>query len=64
MLNLSAPVLKEIELLHDAGLSVGAIVAVLRLKFPVELHDQEDKKIEEAVLLMINPPRKAPSLSR
>ncbi|RKV79777.1 MAG: virulence regulator, partial [Neisseria sp.] len=33
-------------------------------KFPVELHDREDKKIEEAVLLMINPPRKAPSLSR
>ena len=47
MLNLSAPVLKEIELLHDAGLSVGAIVAVLRLKFPVELHDREDKKLKK-----------------
>ena len=34
------------------------LLRVLRLKFPVELHDREDKKIEEAVLLMINPLRK------
>jgi len=54
MLNLSAPVLKEIELLNDAGLSVGAIITVLRLKFPVELHDRGDKQIEEAVYRFSN----------
>jgi len=64
MFNLSKPVLKEIELLDAAGLSVGAIVTALRLKFPIELIDRDDDELEEAVRLMVNPPRKAPSFSR
>ena len=64
MFNLSKPVLKEIELLDVAGLSVSAIVTALRLKFPIELIDRDDDELEEAVRLTVNPPRKAPSLSR
>ena len=64
MFNLSKPVLKEIELLDVAGLSVGAIVTALRLKFPIELIDRDDDEREKAVRLTVNPPRKAPSFSR
>ncbi|MFC2563596.1 MAG: virulence regulator [Neisseria sp.] len=64
MFNLSKPVLKEIELLDAAGLSVGAIVTALRLKFPIELIDRDDNELEEVVRLTVNPPRKAPSFSR
>ena len=64
MFNFSKPVLKKIELLDAAGLSVGAIVTALRLKFPIELIDRDDDELEEAVRLTVNPPRKAPSLSR
>ena len=60
MFNLSKPVLKEIELLDAAGLSVGAIVTALRLKFPIELIDRDDDELEEAVRLTANPPRKVP----
>ena len=45
MFNLSKPVLKEIELLDAAGLSVGAIVTALRLKFPIELIDRDDDEL-------------------
>ena len=60
MFNLSKPVLKEIELLDVAGLSVGAIVTALRLKFPIELIDRDDDELEKAVRLTANPPRKVP----
>lgn len=60
MFNLSKPVLKEIELLDAAGVSVGAIVTALRLKFPIELIDRDDDELEEAVRLTANPPRKVP----
>ena len=48
MFNLSKPVLKEIELLDAAGLSVGAIVTALHLKFPIELIDRDDDELESA----------------
>ena len=64
MFNLSKPVLKEIELLDVAGLSVGAIVTALRLQFPIELIDRDDDELEKAVRLTVNPPRTAPSFSR
>ena len=64
MINLSKPIIREIKVLDAAGLSVGAIVEALRLKFRIELLDRNDAELEEAVRLTRNPPKRTPSLSR
>lgn len=64
MFNPSEPVLKKIELPDAVGLSAGAIATALRLRFLVEPADRDDDELGETAHLIVNPPWKAPFLSR